>query len=517
MKTTKILLTLVLLLCLLLSACTVPTYKPNTDKGQTGGNDDGNSDDRPACEGHIDDDDDEMCDLCGASIYFTFYLYGFNDIHGVFSDTDDNIGVARLSTYLKKAKDKNTIFLSAGDTWQGSSESNLTGGKIMTEWMNDLGVSAMTLGNHEFDWGEEAIEENAKLANFPFLAINIYDKDTNERVSYAKPSVMVDLGEVQVGIIGAIGNCYSSISGEVSGGFYFKTGSDLTALVKAESERLRAEGADFIVYSLHDGHDVSSSSGYISNNDLSVYYDIELSDGYVDLVFEGHTHKKYIYKDTEGIYHIQGGGYNQSISKVEVSYNMISGRMKPYVSTINASLANTMTPDPIVDTLLAKYNNEIAKADEVLGTLPSGLNSTVLRNLVASLYLEAGMERWGDDYDIVLGGGFLSVRNPYDLDAGEVKYRDLQSIFPFDNEIVLCSVSGKKLLSQFINTDNSNYFVAMSTYGKNITIDPSKTYYIVVDTYTSTYNYNGLTEVARYDSGVYARDLLADYIKKNYN
>jgi 2',3'-cyclic-nucleotide 2'-phosphodiesterase (5'-nucleotidase family) len=191
--------------------------------------------------------------------------------------------------------------------------------------------------------------------------------------------------------------------------------------------------------------------------------------------------------------------------------------MKPYVSTINASLANNMTPDPIVDTLLDKYKNEIAKADEVLGTLPSGLNSTVLRNLVASLYLEAGMERWGDDYDIVLGGGFLSVSNPYDLDAGEVKYRDLQSIFPFDNEIVLCSVSGKKLLSQFINTDNSNYFVAMSTYGKNITIDPSKTYYIVVDTYTSTYNYNGLTEVARYDSGVYARDLLADYIKKNYN
>ena len=518
MKITRFILAFTLVLCLLLSSCTILITPPNNG-GDTNGennNSDGTTDNK--CEAHADEDDDELCDLCGDSIIFTFNLYAFNDMHGVFSDTDGDIGVARLTTYLKKLKNENTIFLSSGDTWQGSSESNLTGGKIMTEWMNELGVSAMTLGNHEFDWGEEAIEENAELANFPFLAINIYDKDTNAPVTYAKPSVMVDLGEVQVGIIGAIGNCYSSISGEVSGGFYFKTGNELTALVKDESNRLREQGADFIVYSIHDGHDVnSSSSGYISDKDLAVYYDISLSDGYVDLVFEGHTHKKYIYKDTQGVYHVQAGGYNQAISKVDVSFNLISGKMKPYVSSIGSSTFAAMNPDPIVDTLLTKYENDIAKADEVLGTLPSGMSSYTLRQLIADLYLEAGLARWGDEYDIVLGGGFLTARNPYDLDSGEVQYRDLQAIFPFDNEIVLCSVSGRKLLSNFINTDNSNYFISLSDYGKSITVDPNKTYYIVVDTYTSTYSYNGLTEVARYDSGVYARDLLADYIKKKYN
>ena len=385
--------------------------------------------------------------------------------------------------------------------------------------MNDLGVSAMTLGNHEFDWGEDAIAENAELANFPFLAINIYDKDTNERVSYAKPSVLVDLGEVQVGIIGAIGNCYSSISGEVSGGFYFKTGKELTDLVKAESNRLRTEGADFIVYALHDGHSVNSSStGYITDQNLSSYYDISLSDGYVDLCYEGHTHKKYVYKDTKGVYHIQTGGYNQAFSKEDVNFNLITGKMKPYITSVGINTVTTMTPDPIVDTLLKKYEKEIAKAEEVLGTLPSKLSSYALRDLIAKLYLQAGMARWGDKYDIVLGGGYLTARNPYDLERGEVKYRDLQSIFPFDNDIVLCSVSGKKLLSNFINSTNSNYYISLSEYGKSIqnSIDPNKTYYIIVDTYTSTYSYNGLTEVARYDSGVYARDLLADYIKKTY-
>ena len=509
MKKLSFFLAMLMILALLLSSCsTIPNEETPSGSG---------SNNTVTCDKHQDADDDELCDICNESIFFVFDLFAFNDLHGVFLDTDSDVGVARLTTYLKTAAGKNSIILSSGDTWQGSSESNLTSGLIMTDWMNEIGVTAMTLGNHEFDWGEDAIEQNAALAEFPLLAINVYDKDTNARVSYAKPSVTVDLGEIQVGIIGAIGDCYSSISGEVNDGFYFKTGKDLTALVKEESNRLRAEGVDFVVYSLHDGHDKSASSvGHISDDDLSVYYDVSLSGGYVDLVFEGHTHKNYIYKDSNNVLHIQNGGYNDAIAKVEVSVNLITGKMKPYASTVSSSMFKKADADPIVDSLLQKYAEEIAAADELLGVLPSRWNSSVICQLVADLYLSAGLERWGNEYDIVLGGGYLKLRNPYDLSSGEVRYRDLQAILPFDNEIVLCSISGAKLLSQFINTDNSNYFIAKSAYGKSITIDPKKTYYIVVDTYTSTYAYNGLTEVARYDRGVYARDLLAAYIKKEY-
>ncbi len=522
MKKSFVSLVWILIFTLLLSSCNITTDKQNqtntpndTDTSNGENSTEGKPDDTP-CTGHIDEDDDEFCDSCGDSIFYVFSIYSFNDLHGVFSETDSNIGAGRLATYLKTVAKENSIILSTGDTWQGSSESNLTYGNIMTEWMNDLGVTSMTLGNHEFDWGEDKIEENSNLADFPFLAINVYDKDTNARVSYAKPSVTVDLGEIQVGIIGAIGNCYSSISGEVSGGFYFKTGSELTALVKTESERLRSNGVDFIVYALHDGHDRSSTSGYISDTDLSLYYDIALSDGYVDLVFEAHTHKNYIYKDTKNVYHIQGGGYNSAVSKVDISVNLITGKIKPSATNISSSLYKGMQVDSKINELLVKYEDEIAKANEVLGILPSGMNSTVLRQLVADLYLDAGMEEWGKYYSITLGGGFLSVRNPYELSAGEVEYRDLQAILPFDNEIVLCSIKGYKLLSQFINTDNSNYFISMNDAWKDVTINPNETYYVVVDTYTSTYAYNGLTEIDRYDSGVYARDLLAEYIKNNY-
>ena len=88
-------------------------------------------------------------------------------------------------------------------------------------------------------------------------------------------------------------------------------------------------------------------------------------------------------------------------------------------------------------------------------------------------------------------------------------YGQLQSLFPFDNEIVLCAVKGQDLLSKFIHSSNSKYYI----YGNWDKIDPNATYYIVVDSYTATYAPNRLTIVARYDPGIFARDLLADYME----
>ncbi len=465
------------------------------------------------CRGeHRDNDDNGFCDGCKESVLVYFDLYAINDLHGKFSDTDSQPGVDELTTYIEQARDKNpnVIILSSGDMWQGSPESNLTSGAMVTEWMNYLDFASMTLGNHEFDWGEDAIEDNDELAEFPFLAINIYDSDTNERVEYCDSSVIVELNGVSVGIIGAIGDCYSSISPDKVEDVYFVTGSELTELVKAESEKLRSEGADFIVYSLHGGG-TGESVGYNTS-----YYDITLSRGYIDLVFEGHTHHSYVKVDSEGIYHLQGGGDNDGISHASARYNTANGNK----AVLNAQFVKTnkyyTLPDsPIVGELLNKYEDEIAKGNEVLGTTAVWRSSDYLRNLVAQLYYEKGVERWGEEYDIALGGGYLSVRSPYDLEAGDIRYGDLYSIFPFDNELVLCSIKGSDLMRRFFESDNSNYFVYYDEYGESVKndIDMDGTYYIIVDSYSSSYGPNRLTEIARYDSGVYARDLLAEYIK----
>ena len=70
------------------------------------------------------------------------------------------------------------------------------------------------------------------------------------------------------------------------------------------------------------------------------------------------------------------------------------------------------------------------------------------------------------------------------------------------------------LLQNFIQTTNGNYFVSYSEYGLSVmnSINPNGTYYILTDTYSSTYAPNRLTEVEYYTEDVFAQDLLAAYI-----
>lgn len=471
------------------------------------------------CEEHADADNNNLCDNCGLSVLVYIDFYSVNDLHGKIVDNDSQPGVDELTTYIKKqrSRDDYVVLISAGDMWQGSAESNLTRGKLTTEWMNEIGFVSMTIGNHEYDWGGNYIEENAQLAEFPFLAINIYDKATNEQVEYCQSSIMVEAGELQVGIIGAIGDCYSSIASDKVSDVYFKVGNELTELVKAESEKLKNQGADCIVYVLHDGYGQSEDNDAIESSELASYYDVALSNGYVDVVFESHTHQSYVLKDEYGVYHLQNGGDNSNgISHVELAVNSVNGNVNTSLArTVSNSSYENLASDPIVETLLNKYADEIQPGYEVLGTNSYERKSNYLKQLVANMYIEAGVQKWGEEYDIVLGGGYISVRSPYNLAAGDVNYAQLQTLLPFDNELVLCSVKGSDLLSKFINSSNSNYYIAYSEYGRTVKndIDPNATYYIITDTYSSLYGPNHLTEIERYAGDVYARDLIAEYIK----
>ena len=494
---------LVFAFCLLLAAC-APAKTPTPTS--------------PVCtDGHIDAADDGFCDRCSAFLLVMVDFYSLNDIHGKLADADTHPGLDELSTYLQNAKntDDHAIFLNAGDMWQGASESNLTQGRIMVDWMNEMGFAAMAMGNHEYDWGETPIEENAEFAQFPFLAINIYERATNQQVSYCKSSTMVDLGPLQIGIIGAVGDCYSSIAADKVADIYFKTGSELTQLVKKESDMLHEAGADFIVYLLHDGLG-SSKSGTVSDGMLKSYYDPALSDGFVDLVFEGHTHQKYILTDSHGVYHLQAGGDNEGISHIEVAINTATG--KPTVQTaelVEPRIYAHEEDHPIVGELLDKYSDQVDKGNEILGNNSYNRNNKYMQQLVADLYYQAGEDIWGDEYDIALGGGFISIRDPGYLASGDVTYKMLYSLFPFDNQLVLCSIRGKDLLDRFYNTTNNRYFISYGEYGQYLeqNIDPYETYYVVVDSYSSLYGPNKLTEIERYDAEVYARDLLAQYAR----
>ena len=93
----------------------------------------------------------------------TIDIFATNDIHGTISaEDDDEVDIATMATFLKaKGEMENTLLLDQGDTWQGSIYSNFNHGALLTDIFNYVHYDARTIGNHDFDWGIEALEQNS--------------------------------------------------------------------------------------------------------------------------------------------------------------------------------------------------------------------------------------------------------------------------------------------------------------------------------------------------------------------
>ena len=196
--------------------------------------------------------------------------------------------------------------------------------------------------------------------------------------------------------------------------------------------------------------------------------------------------------------------------------NKVTGETKVLTAELVSDDAyRYLKKDPVVDQLLEKYAEEIAPAIRVLGVNDQYRNSSAICQAVADLYCEKGLEKWGSQYDIVLGGGYISCRSPGYLEEGEVTYAQVQTVLPFDNQITLCSIQGRDLISKFLETTHKAYYIQTSDYGESIrdSIDPNGTYYVVTDSYSAYYAYNNMTIIDVYDENTYARDLVAEYIE----
>ena len=114
----------------------------------------------------------------------------------------DKGGVERRAVYLDQVRkeNKNVLLLDAGDFLQGTPYFNLFKGKVEVEAMNLLKYDAVTLGNHEFDYGMEVLESVVKAADFPIISSN-YDFSQTQLANFIKPYVIFNKEGVRIGVM----------------------------------------------------------------------------------------------------------------------------------------------------------------------------------------------------------------------------------------------------------------------------------------------------------------------------
>ena len=114
------------------------------------------------------------------------------DMHGrvfpidYYTNKYDNVGIAKVATLVKEARknDPDLLLIDSGDTIQGTpleyfhNKRNNTPPDPMMLAMNALHYDAMTVGNHEYNFGLNVLEKARSEAKFPWLSANTYDKGT---------------------------------------------------------------------------------------------------------------------------------------------------------------------------------------------------------------------------------------------------------------------------------------------------------------------------------------------------
>jgi len=409
----------------------------------------------------------------------TFKIASINDLHGSIENVGEEPGLSKLTTYLKDNYDDNDLLLANGDMWQGNGESNLNHGRLVTEWMNSVDFDCMAIGNHDFDWGVDAIKENRAVADFPFISSNIYNYADGAVKGHcddlADLSAVLTVGSYKVGVIGAIGReQYTSITSSLVSDIDFV---DPYSIIKSEAVRLRTEeDCSAVIAEIHapqeDGNVLSSGMQGLAETDSTT------KKKYVDAVFCGHSHnnKSFYYN---GVPYIRATAYGKAISDVEITINpdkTVNVDNYGYHNINQASL----TTDPATETLLNRYRAaqdpildvKLGKNHDLTSTF---MDTESLANLNAKVNYEAVVSAGYTDVDISVVN---TARNS--LDSGEVTFRDVYRSFPFDNKIVIMTVSSADLYNETVVYSNYIYnphHIAAPSYGG------TKTYKIAVIDY----------------------------------
>lgn len=212
-----------------------------------------------------------LCAGCARSFHpsghqpLTLTIAHVNDTHSNLEPVDTGLtlagekvkaqlgGFARLKTALDavRARDPNVLALHAGDAVQGTLFFNVFQGRVDFAFLNQLGLDAMTLGNHEFDKGPALTGSLVARARFPVVSANLDVSAEPALDGRIRPSVVRLYGGERVGVIGATTPSTPKITSDV-GGVVFHPVAPAVAAAIAE---LSGQDVDKIVVLSHLGYE----------------------------------------------------------------------------------------------------------------------------------------------------------------------------------------------------------------------------------------------------------------------
>lgn len=401
-----------------------------------------------------------------------------NDVHGRMVEDDRNgvIGDALLSGIVNDYRSKGTtLVFDSGDSFQGLPISNSSKGEDMATVMNAVGYDAMTVGNHEFDFGLDQLRRLSKQINFPIITSNVYVNG----VRLFQPSTIVDktpgVDGDEVVVIGVTTpeTATKTHPRNIVGVTFKDPISEVEAVIDQVESNARAEGKDYKTYIVlaHLGIDTTTPvewRGSTLAEALSNYAPLK---GKRVLVLDGHSHTLHTATYGDNVTYNQTGSYLNNVGRVVYNSDRILSHGVITHDEAKKNYQVNPTIKAMLDDIQAKYKADSSKV--VIENSPVKLSGdrmdvrvreTNLGNVVADALLDYGQSGFSHKSNLAVtnGGG---LRETIAKDKPVTK-GDIIAVLPFGNSVAQIQVTGQNIYDMFVKSLGS--ILQVDESGKNV-------------------------------------------------
>ena len=189
-------------------------------------------------------------------------------------------GVVRRAGFVKQFRGKHPdmLLLDCGDISQGTPYYNFFKGELEVKMMNLMGYDAMTIGNHEFDFGLENMARLFRMANFPVVCSN-YDVTGTVLEGLVKPYTTFNRNGLKIGVFGLAPKMEGLVQADKCEGVVYN--DPIEAAQKMADLLKNEEGCDVVICLSHLGYQLKNAP-----------CDEELAQktNHIDAILGGHTH-----------------------------------------------------------------------------------------------------------------------------------------------------------------------------------------------------------------------------------
>ena len=247
---------------------------------------------------------------------YNIVIMGTNDIHGAYFPQTIQIpgteksyksgGLQYLGNYINIMREtwKDRFFwLDAGDQFQGGLETKISKGELMTEFYNKMKLNGATIGNHEWDYGQEYLFNRSEHSKFPYIVANVKKDGISPFMKNQVSYQIFQVGKIKLGVIGLTTlETLTTTSGDLEG----ITFQNYQNVVREMIKIIKGQ-CDAIALLVHFGTECPNHSKdekykigmrdkntkmpeCYTNNELSLFLKGIEKDS-IDIVISGHTHE----------------------------------------------------------------------------------------------------------------------------------------------------------------------------------------------------------------------------------